>query len=183
MNKRNIIKVILSFLSLVLMSLFLLKLNDAWLVYLIVLLFLTTIYMFKYKDKIKKCKFVYDVILMLLMFFSSILLIYMIISIFRNIEYIITESQVLIIIFNIYFNFKILIDSLINIKQDTNKTNDYLILVTFSIINFVFFRYYLNISTIIQDIEKEYFIHQNNIYFFIMLVITEIHKYITNKLN
>lgn len=183
MNKRNIVKTILGLLSLVLISTFLLKTNEFLIVYLISILFLITIYMFKYKDKIKKYKFIYDVILMLLMFFSSVLLIYMIVSIFRNIDYIITESQVLLIVFNIYFILKISIDNLINIKTENNKINDYLIIITFSIINLVFIRYYLDINNIIASGEKEFFIHQNHIYFFIMLFITEIHKYITNKLK
>jgi len=180
---KNIIKIILNLLFLILIIIFLIKLNDTWIIYLIPILFLITIYMYKYKDKINKYKFMYDVILMLLMFFSSILLMYIIVSIFRNIEYIITESHILFIIFNIYFILKITIDNIIELKKETNKINDYLILITFSIINLVFIRYYLNINNIIQSSEKINFIFQNNIYFFVMLFMTEIHKYITNKLK
>jgi len=183
MNKRNVIKIVLILLSLILMTIFLIKPTQFFILYLIALLFLTTIYMYKYKDKIKKHKFIYDVILMLLMLFSSLILIYLIISIFKNIDYIITESSILFIIFNIYFVFKILIDSIVNLKEENNKINDYLVLITFSIISIVFVRYYLDINSIISNIEQDYFIEQNHIYFFIMLFMVEIHKYITNKLK
>ena len=184
MNKRNLIKCILVLISLILIVWFQIKIEDIGFVFLIPFLFIITNYMYKYKDNIKKFKFIYDVILMMLLFSCLLLGLYIIIVQFDSLESIIDIPVAFIYLINLYFIIKIFIDSLINLKKETNKLNDYMIIISFIIINLIYIRYHFNISLIITPtLENSIFIKQNYIYFFIMLLVIEIHNYLTNKLT
>ena len=184
MNKRNLIKTILVLISLILIVWFQIKIEDIGFVFLIPFLFIITNYMYKYKDKIKKIKFIYDVILMMLLFSCLLLVLYIIIVQFDSLESIIDIPVAFIYLINLYFIIKIFIDSLINLKKETNKLNDYMIIISFIIINLIYIRYQFNISLIITPtLENSIFIKQNHIYFFIILLVIEIHKYLSIKLT
>ena len=184
MNKRNLIKAILVLISLILIIWFQIKIEDIGLVYLIPFLFIGTNYMYKYKDKIKKIKFIYDVILIIFLLVSTILSLYIIIVQLKSLKSITETPAAFTYLFILYFIIKIFIDSIINRKKETNKLNDYLIIISFIIINLIYIRYYFNISLIITPtFESSIFIKQNYIYFFIMLLVIEIHKYLTTKLT
>lgn len=184
MNKRNIIKIILILTSLIFTICFEIQTMDLGFTILIPLLFLITIYMYKYKDKIIKLKLIYNVILMLLIFFSLLILIYIIVIILSSLKNIITEIPIILNLFNLYLIFKVLIDSIITVRTENNRINDYITIIVFLIINLVFIRYYFDISLIIENsVEKLEYIYQNYIYFFIMLFVMEMHKYISAKLR
>ena len=128
MNKRNLIKTILVLISLILIVWFQIKIEDIGFVFLIPFLFIITNYMYKYKDNIKKFKFIYDVILMILLLSCLLLGLYIIIVQFDSLESIIDIPVAFIYLINLYFIIKIFIDSLINLKKETNKLNDYIIM-------------------------------------------------------
>jgi len=184
MNKRSIIKIILCLFALIFIVEFYINTKDFSLLYLSSLLFLGTVYMYKFKNKIKKFKFIYDVILMLLMIFSLILFGWIMINIFMSLEYILLEVPSIFNIFILYFILKILIDSIIDLKNNQNKINDYIGIIVLTIINIVFIRYFFDICGIITDsmIQIE-FINQNYIYFLIMLITVNIHSYVCSKLK
>lgn len=183
MNKRNLIKSILVLISIILIIWFQIKIEDIGFVFLIPFLFIITNYMYRYKDNIKKFKFIYDVILMILLLFSSLLGLYIIIVQLKSLESI-TDTPAPIYLFILYFIIKIFIDSLIELKKETNKTNDYMTIITFIIINLIYIRYHFDISLIIRTtLENSIFIKQNYIYFFIILLVIEIHKYLSIKLT
>lgn len=184
MNKRNLIKTILVLISLILIIWFQIKIEDISFVFLIPFLFIITNYMYKYKDNIKKFKFIYDVILIILLLSCLLLGLYIIIVQFDSLESIIDIPVAFIYLINLYFIIEIFIDSIINIKKETNKLNDYIIIISFIIINLIYIRYHFNVSLIITPtLENSMFIKQNYIYFFIMLLVIEIHNYLTNKLT
>ena len=183
MNKRSMVKIVLVLITLILMIWFQIKIEDISLVFLIPFLFIITNYMYKYKDNIIKIKFIYDVILMLLLLSSFLLVLYIIIVQLDSIETIFDTPAPFIHLFNLYFIIKIFIDSLINIKKDTNKINDYMTVIVFIIINLIYIRYHFEVSLIIRTtLENRIFIEQNYIYFFIILLVIEIHKYINKKM-
>jgi len=92
------------------------------------------------------------------------------------------EPIALFIFCGLYLLLKIFIDSIIIRNKSNDKINDYLIITTFVTINLVFIRYYFDIKNVIpSDIESNYFIRQNYIYFLIMMLVIEVHKYINNK--
>ena len=184
MNKRNIIKIILSLISLIFILIFQFKEQGLGFFILIPVLFLLTIYMYNFKDKITKYKFIYDVILMLLIFFSALILLFLIINLSNIIKNISLEPIAIFIFGGLYLHLKMFIDSIITYKNELDKINDYMVIITSTIINIVFIRYYFDICNIISgSIERLEFIGQNYIYFFVMLLIVEIHKYITNKIS
>lgn len=182
MHKRNILKMTLILISVVFILHFQFKVEGIGFLFLVPILFLTTSYMYKYKDKIKKYKFIYDVILMLLIFFSAIILLFILLNISNLIKVISVEPIVLFIFGGLYLLLKIFIDSIITRNEQNDNINDYLIIITFLIINLIFVRYYLDICNIISSTtERTHFVQQNYIYFFIMLFVIEVHKYINNK--
>jgi len=182
MNKRNMFKTILILLATIFIMHFQFQVENIGFFTLIPILFLLTNYMYKYKDKIKNNKFIYDVILMLLIFFSSLILLFISLNI-SNIIRVVNLSPIVIFIFGgLYLLLKTFIDCIITLNQENNKINDYMIIISFLIINLVFIRYYFDIcNSIPGDIEKTYFIEQNYIYFFIMLFVIDFHKYINDK--
>ena len=183
MNKRNLIKSVLVLISIILIIWFQIKIEDIGFVFLIPFLFIITNYMHRYKDNIKKFKFIYDVILMILMLFSLLLGLYIIIGQLKSLESI-TNTPALIYLFILYFIIKIFIDSLIDMKKDTNKINDYITIIVFTIINLIYIRYHFEVSLVIKTtLENSEFIKQNYIYFFIILLVIEIHKYLSIKLT
>lgn len=184
MNKRNLIKSVLVLISMILIIWFQIKIEDIGFVFLIPFLFIITNYMYRYKDNIKKFKFIYDVILMILLLFSSLLGLYIIIVQLKSLKSITDIPYAFIYLFNLYLIIKIFIDSLIDMKKDTNKINDYITIIVFTIINLIYIRYHFEVSLIIRTtLENSEFIKQNYIYFFIILSVIEIHKYLSIKLT
>jgi len=182
MHKRNILKIILILTSVIFILHFQFITEGLGFLFLIPVLFLLTSYMYKYKNKIKKHKFIYDVVLMLLIFFSSLTLFLIIFNISNILKLIMLEPIALFIFCGLYLLLKIFIDSIIIRNKSNDKINDYLIITTFVTINLVFIRYYFDIKNVIpSDIESNYFIRQNYIYFLIMMLVIEVHKYINNK--
>ena len=182
MHKRNILKISLILISVIFILHFQFTVEGIGFLFLIPVLFLLTSYMYKYKDKIKKYRFIYDVILMLLMFFSAVILLFILLNISNLIKVISVGPIVLFIFGGLYLLLKIFIDSIITRNEQNDKINDYLIIITFAIINLVFIRYYFDIKNAIPgDIESAYFIQQNYIYFLIMMLVIELHKYINKK--
>lgn len=183
MHKRNILKIVLILISVIFILHFQYIIEGIGFLFLIPVLFLLTSYMYKYKSKIKKYKFIYDVILMLLMFFSGMVLLFIIFNIPNLINAASSEpSFILLVLGESYLLLKIFIDSIITRNEQNDNINDYLIIITFLIINLIFVRYYLDICNIISSTtERTHFVQQNYIYFFIMLFVIEVHKYINNK--
>ena len=183
MNKRSLIKFVLSLLALIFILSFEIKIENFSWVILLPLLPLITIYMYKYKNNIKKYNFIYNVILLLLIFFTFLISAYLIIVMVQTLDYLLYDGSIFFNIFNLYLILKILIDSIIDFKNNTNKLNDYLAMLVLIIINLIFVRYYLNINLIINRLDAPKFIYQNYAYFFIMLLIIEFHKHFSNKLS
>lgn len=183
MHKRNIFKIILILISVIFILHFQFKVERIGFLFLIPVLFLLTSYMYKCKNKIKKYKFIYDVILMLLMFFSGMILLFITFNIPNLINGISIEPVIILLVFGgLYLLLKLFIDSIITRNEQNDKINDYLIIITFLIINLVFIRYYLDIKSVIPgNIESAHFIQQNYIYFLIMMLVIELHKYINKK--
>ena len=182
MHKVNILKIVLILISVIFILHFQFAIEGLGLLFLIPVLFLLTSYMYKYKSKIKKCKFIYDVILMLLIFFSSLVLLFVLFNISNILNIIMLEPVSIFIFGGLYLLLKIFIDSIITRNEHGDKINNLLIIISFSIINLVFIRYYFDIKNVFTgDIESTYFIRQNYIYFFIMMLIIESHKYISKK--
>ena len=183
MYKRNILKIALILISVIFILHFQFKVEGIGFLFLIPVLFLTTSYMYKYKNKIKEYKFIYDVILMLFLFFSSLILLFILFNIPNLINAVSFEPVIIVLVLGgLYLLLKIFIDSIITRNEQNDKINDYLIIITFLIVDLVFIRYYLDIRNAIPgNIESVHFIQQNYIYFLIMMLVIELHKYINKK--
>jgi len=141
MNKINIIKLILGLITLIFFIYF--QINDLSFGIFIFLLPLLTYYMYQYKERIPKYKSLYNIILLLLMFFSAFIVLYIFIILFQFLKDLSNYDLMLLLsIFNLYLIVKIFIDMLININKSSDKINDLMIIIVFSIINLIFIIYY-----------------------------------------
>ena len=184
MNKRNVLKIILILISVIFILYFQFAVEEIGFLFLIPVLFLLTSYMYKYKNNVKKYKFIYNVLLMLLMFFSVLIILFMLFNISNLINSISFEPVVIFVFVGIYLLLKVFIDSIITRNKHNDRINDYLIIITFLIINLVFVRYYFDIKNAIPgSLESTYFIRQNYVYFLIMFLVIELHKYINKKIS
>lgn len=111
-----------------------------------------TIYMYFIKDKIKRNKFIYDVILMLLMVFSTLFVGYFIFTIIGCMFQPSCGNEWNSVFLGIYpvLLFLILLTSINDIKQKTNKVNDIFTIVASGLILLVHANYYF----------EPYFIHR-----------------------
>lgn len=149
-----------------------------------------TIFMYCKKNKIKKFKFVYDVVLMLMMLFVGLFIAYFIYAnmiTFFNPSY---EMEFNIFLIEIYpvILWLIILFSIEDIFKKTNKTNDYLTIAISITIIILILRYYID-PTMPHNVEStslfsscayEYMI-QNLPSFIIMYILLLIHHAINKE--
>lgn len=147
-------------------------------------LFALTIFMFFNMNKIKKNKFIYDVILLLLMIFTIGIFLYSIycdIRCYFDARCMINFDSSFTMIFSMFL-FVMLLFGFIDIFNKTNKTNDILTIVVSSLIILIHVRYYLDPNFIHKIVQGEYiqysyyYITQNYIYFIIMYTVVMLHR-------
>ena len=192
MNKKSIINLLLSLAILVLLLISFVKSEGIGIFSMLGIdLFISlTVIMFYRRNLVKKLKFFYDVILLLMMFFSIMLIGYfafaIISSLFNyNISY---EYSTLVVIIFPLLNFNIIFFSLNNIKSKTNKNTDLLTILVSLIIILIFTRYFIDPNFIsnnsIQDFQyyKIQYLWQNLMYATILYFLVSIH-YFVNKVS
>lgn len=148
-------------------------------------MFALTIFMFCNMKKIKKNKFVYDVVLMLLMFFSTAWICYFIYNIivcFASVNCEIENTTFFILIYPTIL-FLMILFNISDIFNKTNKVNYILTIVVSVVVISVHLRYYFDPSfanNIIENFDRneftENYVIQNYIYFVIMYLIVLINK-------
>ena len=192
MNKKSRINLLLSLAILVLLLISFVKSEGIGIFSMLGIdLFISlTVIMFYRRNLVKKLKFFYDVILLLMMFFSIMLIGYfafaIISSLFNyNISY---EYSTLVVIIFPLLNFNIIFFSLNNIKSKTNKNTDLLTILVSLIIILIFTRYFIDPNFIsnnsIQDFQyyKIQYLWQNLMYATILYFLVSIH-YFVNKVS
>lgn len=202
MNKRALLKFIIIFVGLILSIKIMINFDDYYSsfnpLFLIDLGIALTVIMFKYKDKIKKRKFIYDVILLLLMFFSCLWIGYLTLLEIQLFFEDGDQSQNMIFIFEIVYPillFIITIVSFIDIFKKTNKTNDILCIITFTVLIIIYSRVFLDLN--LNDLRvysnnyhfdsldyekmKDIYINNNYLWFNIMIIILLVHHKIFNE--
>lgn len=145
--------------------------------------FALTIFMFFKKEKIIKHKFIYDVILLLMMIFfivCSLYVIYTDITCYFNASCSINLESNSTMIYAILL-FAMLLFGLGDIFSKTNKVNDILTISVSSLIILIHARYYLDSNFIHNIVEGDilysyYYISQNYIYFIIMYIVVMMHR-------
>lgn len=191
MNKKEIIKFIFVLFAVVISFDFMLRTDEVGLnsmfniVNVVNFFFALTIFMFCNMKKIRKFKFIYDVILMLLMVFSAAWVCYFaygIISCLVSPSYSMDGSSIFPIIYSPIL-FLMLLFSFSDIFNKTNKVNYILTIVVSIIIILIHLRYYFdpNFANNIIDGSNGteysyYYVIQNYIYFVIMYIIILLHK-------
>jgi len=199
MNKKEIIKFIFVLLAVTISFDFMLKTEEVGLnsmfniVNVIDFLFALTIFMFYYMKKIKRFKFIYDVILMLLMVFSAAFVfffLYAFISCFFSVNCSMEDTTFFIIIYPTIL-FLMLFFSFNNIFNKTNKINkaNYILTIVVSIIIIlIHLRYYFdpdfanNLMDGDEGVQYSYvYVIQNYIYFSIMYIIVLVHQLINKE--
>lgn len=192
MNKRALVNLILSTVVLILLIKCFLTQTGLYSIYIfsIDIFIVATIFMYQRKNNIKKMKFVYDVILMLMMFFSFLILgyiFYAFISQVLNNNILDDYVSILYIVFPI-FNLIIIIFSFCNLFKKTNKNNDYLSIFCSVLITVIYIRYlnmpiFNNIS--LNDSNFDLYakaINQNLPYFTSLYFLATVH-YFLNKVS
>lgn len=147
--------------------------------------------MFYNMKRIKKFKFIYDVILMLLIVFSTLVILYILytsISCFSSVNCLM-EDNVLFIALYPTILFLLLLFSFNDIFHKTNKTNYILTITLNTIILLIHLRYYFDpnfINNVLDgDLGIQYsyvYVAQNYVYFIIMYIVILSQK-IINKEN
>jgi hypothetical protein len=189
MNKRGLVKYIFVLMAAAI-SIYFLTANDTGfngmspIVLLFMFLYALPIFMFRYKNKIKKCKFIYDVILMLLMIFSigiSIFFLYNEIACYFKTDCFIELTPIFTALYPIFL-FLMLLFGTTDIFHKTNKANDIFAISVSSLIILIHLRYYFDPNFAHKIIESEsynqfryYYIAQNHVYFVIMYLIVLLH--------
>lgn len=197
MNKKEIFKFIFVFLVVIISFNFMLRteeigLNSMFNILNIIDFFLAlTIFMFYNMKRIKKFKFIYDVILMLLIVFSTLVILYILytsISCFSSVNCLM-EDNVLFIALYPTILFLMLLFSFNDIFHKTNKTNYILTITLNTIILLIHLRYYFDpnfINNVLDgDLGIQYsyvYVAQNYVYFIIMYIVILSQK-IINKEN
>ena len=197
MNKKEIFKFIFVLLVVIISFNFMLiteeiGLNSMFNILNIIDFFLAlTIFMFYNMKRIKKFKFIYDVILMLLIVFSTLVILYILytsISCFSSVNCLM-EDNVLFIALYPTILFLMLLFSFNDIFHKTNKTNYILTITLNTIILLIHLRYYFDpnfINNLLDgDLGIQYsyvYVAQNYVYFIIMYIVILSQK-IINKEN
>lgn len=192
MNKRGLIKYIISIIATLISFCFMYSSNIGGILpILISLLFTITIFMFYNKEKIKKNKFIYNVTLMLLIVFSTALFLYIFfttLACFFSIECSMELKNLFVVIYPTFL-FLLILLGFNDIFHKTNKTNDILVIVISTIVILIHLRYYLEPNfthkLIAGEGYYEYsydYIMQNYIYFSIMYLLALMH-YRVNKVS
>lgn len=148
-------------------------------------LLVLTIYMYSNKDRIKKFKFIYDVILILFSLLYIFLFLYIIwgyIICFSNYNCS-PEFQGIFLILFIALSLMMLVFNFKDIFHQSNKTNDILTIIVSLLIILIHLRYYydpyLVYYLIKEDFYQEYlynYVTQNYGYFTMMYFILLIHR-------
>ena len=197
MNKKEIIKFILVLIAVVISFNFLLTVETVGLdsmfniINVIDFFFALTIFMFYNMKKVKRYKFIYDVILMLLMLFSALWIFYILycsISCFFSINCSMEGLTFFMLLYPTIL-FLMLFFSFEDIFKETSKTNYILTIVVSIVIILLHLRYYFDpnfANNLIDGNEgSQYsyvYVIQNYIYFAIMYIVVLVHKVI-NKEN
>lgn len=197
MNKRGLIKFLIVLTTVVISFYYIIVTNDNGIdslvntITIFNFLFALTIFMFSHKDKIKKNKFIYDVILMLLMIFSISYFLYFVYA--EGSCYFSSACEIgydtLFTVIYIVFLFTIIFYSLDDIFHKTNKTNDFLTIAVSLVIILIHLRYYFEPNFVHKLVENRlfedysyYYVVQNYVYFSMMYFIILLH-YRINKEN
>lgn len=191
MNKKELVKNFIVLLAVVISFYFMINANSTGinsifnLLNIIDFMFALTIFMFCNMKKVKKNKFVYDVILMLLMFFSAAwicYLIYNIIVCFASVNCEIENNNIFILLYPTIL-FLMILFNINDIYKKTDKINYILTIVVSVVIILIHLRYYFNpnfANNIIENFDgneyTENYVIQNYIYFTIMYLIVLINK-------
>ncbi len=197
MNKKEIIKFIFVLLVVIVSFNFMLRteeigLNSMFNMLNIINFFLAlTIFMFYNMKRIKKFKFIYDVILMLLIVFSTLVILYILytsISCFSSVNCSMEDSVLSIALYPTIL-FLMLLFSFNDIFHKTNKINYILTIILATIILLIHLRYYFDpnfINNVLDgDLGIQYsyvYVVQNYVYFIIMYIVILSQK-IINKEN
>ncbi len=197
MNKKEIVKNFIVLLAVVISFYFMINADSTGinsifnLLNIIDFMFALTIFMFCNMKKVKKNKFVYDVTLMLLMFFSAVwicYLIYNIIVCFASVNCEIENTTFFILLYPTIL-FLMILFNISDIFKKTNKINYILTIVVSIVIILIHLRYYFNpnfANNIIENFDgneyTENYVIQNYIYFTIMYLIVLINKAINKAL-
>jgi|GEM_PF-2063264 len=194
MNKRALLKFIIVLIGLIISIGFIISYNGYYdnsnFIFVVDLMVAITVIMYNYKEKIKKNNFIYDVVLLLLMFFCFLWIGFLI---FIEIQMIFSVNQVqeyFLILEPIFptFLFLIAIFSFIDIFNKTNKTNDILCIVVFIVLIIIYSRMFLDLNinfsyfeSIDSDSIKKIYINNNYLWFIIMIIILLVHHKIFNE--
>lgn len=197
MNKKEIIKFIFVLLVVIVSFNFMLRteeigLNSMFNMLNIITFFLAlTIFMFYNMKRIKKFKFIYDVILMLLIVFSTLVILYILyisISCLSSVNCSMEDSVLFIALYPTIL-FLMLLFSFNDIFHKTNKINYILTIILATIILLIHLRYYFDpnfINNVLDgDLGIQYsyvYVVQNYVYFIIMYIVILSQK-IINKEN
>lgn len=197
MNTKEIIKFVFVLIVVIISFNFMLRteeigLNSMFNILNIIDFFLAlTIFMFYNMKRIKKFKFIYDVILMLLIVFSTLIILYILyvlISCFSSVNCSM-EDNVLFIALYPTILFLMLLFSFNDIFHKTNKINYILTITLTTIILLIHLRYYFDpnfINNVVDgDLGTQYsyvYVVQNYVYFIIMYIVILSQK-IINKEN
>jgi hypothetical protein len=190
MNNRGLVKYMFLVFATIISLYFIINMHGSmgvshfYLVLILNFVLVSTMLMYVNKDKIKINKFIYDVILILLMIFSTIWFIYPFytgITCFFAYNCTIEFKEALIIPYtlllfiSLVFNFRDLFNM-------SNKTNDILTIIVSMIIIIIHLRYYLEPNFLHRLVEGELYIGhsydyvtQNYIYFIMMVLIVLLH--------
>lgn len=190
MNKRGFIKFTIILISVIVSFYFMIETSNSGfdslfnIVIICDFLIALTIFMFSYKDVIKKNKFMYDVFLMLLILFSTVYVLYFLYvqgDCFFDTSCSMESNTNFAILYPIFL-FTILLFSIKDIFKKTNKINDILAIIASLSIILVHLRYYVEPNfphKLITDhsfTQNSYdYIYQNYIYFIIMYSIVLVH--------
>lgn len=149
----------------------------------------STIFMYSVSKKIKRHKFLYDVILLLLLFFSVIYIFYYVFSYLQcsfDLHCGVESNYFFEELYPIPL-FLILFLSIKDTFKKTNKTNDILTIVISIIVLLVHIRYYMdpiflhNFITIEYDQLSYHYVQQNYVYFVLMYFLILIHYWVNKK--
>ncbi len=196
MNKKEIIKFIFVLLVVIVSFNFMLRteeigLNSMFNMLNIINFFLAlTIFMFYNMKRIKKFKFIYDVILLLLIVFSTLVILYILyisISCLSSVNCSMEDSVLFIALYPTIL-FLMLLFSFNDIFHKTNKINYILTIILATIILLIHLRYYFDpnfINNVLDgDLGIQYsyvYVVQNYVYFIIMYIVILSQKIINKK--
>ncbi len=194
MNKRAILKFIIVLITTISTFYFMnenAKMGDLSVV-LVSLFLASTLFMYINRNKIKRWNFVYDVILMLLMFFSFLFIGYMLYGIVSctlspNCG---MESAPLYSLLLLNLLMIVLLFSFQDIFQNTNKVSDILTIISSLVLLLIHLRYYLEPNFIHQIISNDYYqtisyqyITQNYGYFSFLYLISLLHTWVNHQMK